>query len=119
MKQHITETQLTELSASQFKKLTKYVTEKNLLPHFTGSQLVLHPASKYLADCMNIGQMIEFLDENKDGFDLKGEDMWYVPRIEYQHPSGMLFFSMQWDNELCYALWEAVKKELENQTKKD
>jgi len=63
--------------------------------------------------------MIELVDENKDEFDLKGEDMWYVPRSEYQHPSGMLFFSMQWDNELCFALWEAVKKELENQTKKD
>jgi len=111
MKQHITETQLTELSASQFEKLTKYVTEKNLLPHFTGSQLVLHPASKYLADCMNIGQMIEFLDDNnkKDLFSKK----WWYSICEGDYGCGVDLIDE--DMIICDALWKTVKEELEKE----
>jgi len=112
MKQHITETQLTELSASQFEKLTKYVTEKNLLPHFTGSQLVLHPASKYLADCMNIGQMIEFLMETnlytQDGHFDDAYENTVVGR-------GYCVFGIGWDGELGDTLWKVVKEEVEKE----
>jgi len=111
MKQHITETQLTELSASQFEKLTKYVTEKNLLPHFTGSQLVLHPASKYLADCMNIGQMIEFLSDTGNNFWIsydRNPMLWSYTKGKTPHPKDQNTVP-----EICDTLWEAVKEVLE------
>jgi len=120
MKQHISVDEFYKLSKEQQRRLEtwcfthRYFTRlavpgepARFIDTKTLTSYVLNPIE------LSIGQMIEFLDENKDGFDLKGEDMWYVPRIEYQHPSGMLFFSMQWDNELCYALWEAVRKVLE------
>jgi len=110
MKQHITETQLTELSASQFEKFTKYVTEKNLLPHFTGLQPMLHPASKYLAECMNIGQMIEFLMETNNYIQDSYIDDSYKNKIQVGD-YGVL--GIGWDGEICDTLWKTVKEVLE------
>lgn len=61
---------------------------------------------------LSIGQMIEFLDEFRRP--VNGEDLWHVPRLEYQQTNGDLFFDISWDGELCDALWQKVKAELEN-----
>jgi len=139
MKQHISVDEFYKLSKEQQRRLEvwcfthRYFT-RLALPgepaRFTDTKTeenqVLNPIE------LSIGQMIEFLEDNKDAFDpniprsktrsgkrVYAEDIDHTPRIEYQHPSGMLFFSMQWDGELCDALWKAVKEKLEKEAKKD
>ena len=133
MKQYISVDEFYKLSKDQQRRLEVWCFERR---YFTRLAVPGEPArftdTKTSTNCvlnpieLSIGQMIEFLDENKDAFDqnilrpktrsgkrVYAEDIDHTPRIEYQHPSGMLFFSMQWDNELCFALWEAVKEVLE------
>jgi len=115
MKQHISVEQLAELSTSQFKKLMKCVEEKNLLPHFTAPQLMLHPTNKYLADCMSIGQMIELLQDSGDTWWKleKHEINAHVGGVPDDYEGHFTWNSGKGSNTLADTLWEAVRKVLE------
>lgn len=96
MKQHITPEQSDELSIEAHRKLAEwrrkngYSNDRAELPLLT------------------IGQMIEFLDE-----DNRWEMTEYKP---FKHGTG--YKDIPWDNkqELCDALWEAVKEVLNDKT---
>ena len=94
MKQHITKKQLNELNEKQAKKLRDYLT--NHSPNLIPGDFMWK--DRWLLTKLNIGQMIEFLDEKWLEIlgDWSGSDCDYFP-----------------DNkELCDALWEAVKEVL-------
>lgn len=106
MRQHITEEQLKELTDLQRQALLNYTEEKGWYPQFTRPTLMLHTFDKYLSECIGIGKMIEFLDEHKKG--------WVITR-PYQEENdqrirlGYLNYIFI-KEELCDALWEAVKE---------
>jgi len=108
MKQHITEKQLNELSKKQKNKLLKYQISKD---GWTGVMTYTygHPKGKFikreLTWIMNIGEMIEFLDEN-------GQETIPIDTSE-RNIIGANNWFIVWDSgELCDSLWEAVKERL-------
>ena len=104
MKQHITVEQLNELSE---KTLSNYM----VVVGYTVSQEGITKKDIELLPLANIGQMIEFLDEQKKFhfISLEGVPEWVVSFGEYLREDA--YFSR--DKELCDALWEAVKEVLE------
>lgn len=67
---------------------------------------------------LSIGQMIEFLDENKEEFDViyKTRNEWGVGSYERDGYNGDFIYSfVEYCDELCDALWEAVKDTLEKE----
>lgn len=102
MKQYISKSQLKELTQKQMDKLLMYMNDKDYMPH--GSQMMLHNNGWYLAEFLNIGEMIEFLDENDEiGQIYKDSEGWSIADCVEIGKS----------KELCDALWEAVKEVLE------
>lgn len=91
MKQHITIEQLNELSDKEIRKLADYY---ELEEDITSIEYLRKSQGKYDTThlLLNIGQMIEFLDENYD---------WSVS-LE----------SMFAEHVFCDALWSAVKEVL-------
>lgn len=112
MKQHITIEQLNELSGKGKAKLTEYIlprTEfKNLKELYSFYPL------------LSIGQMLEFLDEQEAYSILNrpGEERWVTGIIkDYNLGEGWIeeeyIINAHKGEELCDALWEAVKEVLE------
>ncbi len=95
MKQHITASQLDELSKKGIKNLKKYLLPKNI-PGFWDVNFV---------PTLSIGQMIEFLDEENVAIDITTG--WTIIASELQD------LHTYKNEELCDALWEAVKEILE------
>lgn len=100
MKQHITIEQYNELSDGEKNLLSYWVVD-----HPNGC-CAPHITEIYDGDALlNIGQMIEFLDERYENFDLAtGGSGWMV-----YYKKGVY----ETQEELCDALWEAVKEVLE------
>ncbi len=102
MKQHITKKQLDELSGEAEQRLHIWV----LMHKYTSS---------WNAKKLNIGQMIEFLDD----YLLEKKDDWsiHVGRNGYMFASAKGTLRPQphkgLEIDLCDALWEAVKEVLE------
>lgn len=108
MKQHITVEQLDELTGIEKRKLLKWQQSKEY-DHFHDID-----GSSELSE-MSIGEMIEFLDEHKEGeINLEsgpynhGVDTYKIGNYEFKNNC-----LIGWDGELCDALWEAVKEVLE------
>lgn len=60
---------------------------------------------------LSIGQMIEFLERQKEDKETDFmEDSVFSSRLEFQQKNGELYFSLDWEGELCDALWEAIKE---------
>ncbi len=101
MKQHITPNQLNELSDKGKKALSKFVKNKSWDveysdPTFTVVKLPL----------LSIGQMIEYLGEVEKFITVDNHYGWVVTQGEDEIVTGMRI------DELCDALWEAVKEVL-------
>lgn len=97
MKQYITEEQLKELSAKQLDRLEEWtnreiITKKPVPKDFRWNVSTLD---------MSIGQMIEFLDEHTD-----------LSEIRDWVKTGAKEITWCENEELCDALWEAVKEVL-------
>ena len=110
MKQHITIGQLEELSDKQKEKLIKYMDAKGYLPH--GTQMMLNNSGYYLAQAFSIGQMIEFLDD-KRAWNKSIEDYPGNPYVGGNDYCVSLNYWSKGSEELCDALWSAVKEVLE------
>jgi hypothetical protein len=110
MKQNITRDQLHELTDKQKKKLLEYMKNKDYLPH--GTQMMVHDSGHYLAEFINIGQMIEFLDKHiGDDWSIHfGNGLAFICQASKDGFYGKTAENR--DNELCDGLWEAVKKVL-------
>ena len=101
MKQHITIEQLNELTEDKLDKLTLWMIHND---YYNNDGI-----------CFNIGQMIEFLDEQgkltiNKGQGMNGDDSlvdYYT--VVFGHKS--LLKAKDIDN-LCDALWEVVKEQL-------
>ena len=99
MKQQITDKQLNELSEKGAIKLrewshSKYANDDKDYPNWNN----FDKENKYgLLPLLSIGQMIEFLDENRD------------LEIEAGFEKGILWWKSE---ELCDALWEDTKEAL-------
>lgn len=106
MKQNITPEQLNELSDKGIEGLRKWLSKKY------GYDVMNKDHTKWLESLLlSIGQMIEFLDEN-DFLELI--DYWGANIGGYQNKWRVECKDSQFnDNELCDALWEAVKEVLE------
>ena len=118
MKQHITVEQARELNKEQFNKLYDWAENKypEFFPH--GVIMMLESSEKSLSRCIDIGRMIEFLDE-KDFFHKinryqnigkVGLEIGDNKFVENWNVDGKKSFQKK---ELCDALWEAVKEVLE------
>jgi len=106
MKQHITKEQLNELNDKQKEELFGWYHQSKGIKCFrVGTHMDMHEVAKEKmavnSDEFNIGQMIEFLMEHPDQFFWWNQGQW---REEY--------FDIDWNGELCDALWEAVKEVL-------
>ena len=108
MKQHITKEQVYELDEKQYYKYLDYFQK---MKSMVGSLVYFEPVEDdKLLPCMSIGQMIEFLDEQNPlgkGFGtVKGTNgltmYWVVNQYDKTYKK----------EELCDALWEAVKEML-------
>lgn len=114
MKQYITIEQLNELSYDAKRALRKwwkpklgdwYVCEHPAWSKTPALATYKHHAwkSKRGYPLLSIGQMIEFLNEHPEKFDLSKRGQW-----------GDGYFDFNWDGELCDMLWEQVKEVLES-----
>lgn len=111
MKQHIAIEQLKELTPKQMDKFLAYMNDKDYMPH--GSQMMLHNDGWYMAQFLNIGQMIEFLDV-KVGSPYEGG---FIDYKELEHKWVVNNGPYYYADELCDALWEAVKEVLNSMVK--
>jgi len=116
MKQHITIEQLNELDRKQRRKLELWCFTHG---YFTRYNVPGEPTrfsdtktfTSYVIDPMelSIGQMIEFLDEQERCDWVLDGRSGYIELHWKDHSHTII----QWDKELCDALWEAVKEVLE------
>lgn len=102
MKQEITVEQLNELSPKNLIKIKRWALKRH-----------------YYAD-LSIGQMIEFLEEHTGGndFDIRIHSAgsgWKKPGQRLVDINGLPVNEIEDEEELCDALWEAVKEVLENE----
>lgn len=98
MKQHITIEQLNELSLKGKRKLfERMLRTKNFEANLLWVESPL----------LTIGQMIEFLSDKHDNFTIGKISSWYID-LDISDGSHDVYDVM----ELCDALWEAVKEEL-------
>lgn len=110
MKQHITGDQLNELSDKGNKELLKWEIKKRYAKQGIG--LSPNHAGKYSLTSLSIGQMIEFLLENKPFMRIGNlTTEWDIYRGNGTDAGAEL--SRSGKLELCDALWEAVKSILE------
>ena len=121
MKQRIDPKQLKELSEDGKKRLRKWWKPKEgdwaigkktafLVDRANNSpEWLLSQKTKYLP-LLSIGQLIEFLDENKSKFELKR----YKFKKDKNYNGWELKVGKWWDSnihrKLCGALWESVKE---------
>lgn len=113
MKQYISKSQLDELTGKQKEELFGwYHRSKGIKCFRVGTHMDMHEVAKEKmavnSDKFNIGQMIEFLEEN-NSIDLIRKspigNEWII-----NHPTT---FGVEYiDKELCNCLWEAVKEVL-------
>jgi hypothetical protein len=113
MKQHITVEQLRELSDKGMERLHNLV--------FKGKKFVgFHNAGPLL---LSIGQMIEFLDDHYGNQTIKYCSALLIDNQSINTRDGGRWLAMKASNhkdrkyfsdELCDALWSAIKEELEN-----
>jgi len=101
MKQNITQEQLDELTTRQRKKLEDWVFEN-----------ITKTVNKFIP-LLSIGQMIEFLEDNKEG----GWEIYNLPvQISNDKILGLFVVNNYGKYyrrpELCDAIWEAVKEVL-------
>ncbi len=112
MKQRITKKQLKELNKEQLKKLMEWWEPIQSLDVIQVDGLIYylceleHITAKEILPLLNIGQMIEFLGDYIDILDLR--EKWTVREMI----PGMKLYEY---DELCDALWEAVKEKLKSQ----
>lgn len=86
------------ITVEQFNQLSKIGKEK--LRQYFDARFKTTREAMYLLDFPTIGQMIEFLDEHKKGSWINVFVDWDMEQIQNQ-------------NNVCDALWEAVKEILE------
>ena len=117
MKQYITPEQLNQLSDRGKERLVKWI-ESKLEPPIPGSAYIGPTSSDHqICYFMTIGQMIEFLDENTDNFELRSGRMGKSYLIDVPDGS-VIWHGWAGDTEiedefvLCDALWEACKEVL-------
>lgn len=107
MKQHISKEQIKELSDKGKERLREWVIKSNLSRD--DSKFIYYKFSNdtygYLP-LLSIGQMIEFL----------GEDIHFIRREETGWRLDTKYCEYEDYEELCDALWEAVKQVLESPT---
>lgn len=106
MKQHITFSQLKELSNKAIDRLDIwYHDECEHVCHEVETDLPRHPLP-----LLSIGQMIEFLDDaNSVGYSDEAGFIYLESTKEW----GVTTSATYYKTELCDALWEAVKEILE------
>lgn len=122
MKQHITESDLKELSPKAKEKLREWWKPKTL------GEIFFDPKYGYVSwnpstpmaqrikeirplPLLSLGQMIGFLDEHK--VDWSYHNGWLYEDLGHDQ-DGNEFFEKRYNSlELCDALWEAVKEVLE------
>lgn len=114
MRQTITVDQLNELSDKAKERLASWVLEKGYAP----GQVVFQLADGAIAgklplalQRLSIGQMIEFLDESHDQFLKEMFAGGLIVRPTYV--KNRFEFNESEFEELCDALWQAVKEALE------
>lgn len=127
MKQHITLKQLYEVNDSQRSVLRKWMIEREYPltfsersdnPNFLWSGTVSYEGWPLLS----IGQMIEFLDEERTEerknywgvAKIDEEDIWYIGEDGVDELSRASLDGKFESRDLCDALWEALKEVLES-----
>lgn len=100
MKQSITLTQWNELGGKEKEKLFEW--SKNCKSY--QEEISEGDYDPYVV-ILNIGQMIEFLDEQKLGCEDERYEIWRVDTNNLM---------ILWKGELCDILWEAVKEVLDS-----
>lgn len=113
MKQHITVKQLEELSEKGKERLVEWM--YSLMPQPTKGSCYILPTDNdnQISFFMTIGQMIEFLLDQKKvftGYDSLCETNGFHLHLNYGIE---IFFNDAGEKEFCDALWEAVKEVLE------
>lgn len=110
MKQHITFEQLNELSQPARHKLREYMLKDWAKPMMLNGEVVSADIPDYR---LSIGQMIEYLDSFDVPYGLYRSKLggygWSVDLPEHVG----IDVNIPWNEELCDALWEAVKRDLE------
>lgn len=109
MKQHISEEQFNKLPNKAQESLRQWTMEKEYAIFTDPGQ------GGYGYPRLSIGQLIEFLAENKKDIHIERFD----GGAKYSHWNVSTCYDEEWkfdkeQKELCDALWEAVIKELEN-----
>lgn len=119
MKQHITIEQQNELSDKAHHKLAIWCLKNipNGEIHWGQHKGECRGGANLHEYLLSIGQMIEFLDENNTKLDFHrfSKNEWLIQDFTNPIPEGRIWHDSSWINEeLCDALWEAVKKVLES-----
>ena len=117
MKQHITEKQLNELSKKGKKILKDWYWKKlSVVEQLVENSSYLE-GIEYDKPLLSIGQMIEFLQEKqKTGFyEIAFTYQRSIQKLRFIHYK-FKEFDKTYNQELCDALWKAVKEVLNGQT---
>lgn len=112
MKQHITVDQLNELSDKGKENLLTYCKDKGYIRESYDDLGEWGKVNvKYSITLLSIGQMIEFLDDNK--VDISYHLGYLFVDLDYDY-DGAETYDKRYDNdELADALWEVVKEVLD------